>query len=70
MIQRRPAPHGHHNGQQEHLDTWKVAPPMGMMMTMADLLVFLPRHKRGLPAMALTMGVMAAVLAAAVILWA
>lgn len=57
-------------GAGARLDTWKVAPPMGMMMTVADLLVFLPRHKRGLPAMALTMAAMAAVLAVAVTLWA
>jgi hypothetical protein len=33
---------------------------MGMMMAFSDLLFFLPRAKRGLPAMALTISVMAA----------
>lgn len=57
-------------GAGARLDTWKVAPPMAMMMTVADLFVFLPRSKRGLPAMALTMGAMAMVVGAAVLLWA
>jgi len=53
-------------GAGARLDTWKVAPPMAVMMTVADLLVLLPRRKRGLPAMALTLGAMAAVVVAAV----
>jgi hypothetical protein len=43
---------------------------MAVMTTVADLLVFLPRRKRGLPAMALTLGAMAAVVVAAVRFWA
>lgn len=57
-------------GAGARLDTWKVAPPMAMMMTAADLFVFLPRSKRGLPAMALTMGAMGMVVGAAFLLWA
>lgn len=56
-------------GVGARLDTWKVAPPMAMMMTVADRLVFLPRSRRGLPAMALTMGAIAVVVVAAFRLW-
>lgn len=55
-------------GKGARLDTWKLAPPMGVMMALADLFFFLPRSKRGLPAMMLMMGLMAAMVAAAVIL--
>ena len=55
-------------GKGAHLDTWKVVPPMGMMMALSELFFFLPRNKRGLPAMVLTMALMAAVIAMAVIL--
>jgi hypothetical protein len=48
-------------GPGARLDTWKVAPPMAVMMHAADLFFFLPREKRGLPAMALVMSVMAGV---------
>lgn len=47
-------------GKGARLDTWKVAPPMGLMMAAADLLFFLPPRKRGLPAMVVTLGLMAA----------
>lgn len=57
-------------GPGARLDTWKAAAPMAMMMTVADLLVFLPRRQRGLPAMVLTLGAMAALVVAAVRLWA
>lgn len=57
-------------GAGARIDTWKVAPPMGIMMTVADLLVFLPRHKRGLPAMVLTMGATATVVLALLRFWA
>ena len=51
-------------GKGARLDTWKMAPPMGVMMTLADLFSFLPRGRRGLPAMILTMALAAAVGAA------
>jgi peroxiredoxin len=54
-------------GKGAHLDTWKVVPPMGMMMALSELLFFLPRNKRGLPAMLLMMALMTAVAAAVVI---
>jgi len=57
-------------GAGARFDTWKVAPPMAMMMTVADLFVFLPRSKRGLPAMALTIGAIGLVIGAALRLWA
>jgi hypothetical protein len=53
-------------GKGALLDTWKVLPPLGIMMTLSELFFFLPRNKRGLPAMLLTMGLMAAVAAAAI----
>lgn len=34
-------------GSGARADTWKVAPPMGMMMAISDLLFFLPARKRG-----------------------
>lgn len=34
-------------GRGAKSDTWKVAPPMGVMMTLSDLLFFLPANKRG-----------------------
>ncbi|MGE0862924.1 MAG: peroxiredoxin family protein [Vicinamibacterales bacterium] len=57
-------------GAGARLDTWKVAPPMAMMMTVADLFAFLPRSQRGLPAMALTIGAIGMVIGAAIRLWA
>ncbi len=53
-------------GKGARLDTWKAVPPMGVMMALSDLFFFLPRSKRGLPAMVLTMGLVAAIVAAAV----
>lgn len=50
-------------GKGALLDTWKVLPPLGIMMMLTDLFFFLPRHKRGLPAMLLTMGLMIAAMA-------
>jgi peroxiredoxin len=52
-------------GKGARLDTWKIAPPLGVMMTLADLFFFLPRSKRGLPAMILTLALAAGVGAAA-----
>lgn len=52
-------------GKGARRDTWRLVPPLGVMMTLADLLSFLPRERRGLPAMLLTMGVGAAIVAAA-----
>jgi hypothetical protein len=54
-------------GKGARLDTWKVAPPMGVMMTVSGLFFFLPPNKRGLPAIILMTGVVVAILAAAVI---
>jgi peroxiredoxin len=51
-------------GKGARLDTWKVVPPLGVMMTLSDLFFFLPRNKRGLPAMILTIGLMVAIAAA------
>jgi hypothetical protein len=34
-------------GRGARTDMWKVAPPMGLMMTISDLLFFLPSDKRG-----------------------
>jgi hypothetical protein len=53
-------------GKGARLDTWKVAPPMGVMMTLSDLFFFLPPNKRGLPALTLLTGLIAAVTAVAV----
>jgi hypothetical protein len=50
-------------GKGARLDTWKVAPPMGVLMTLADLFFFLPRSRRGAAAMALALGGVAAVAA-------
>lgn len=55
-------------GKGSRLDTWKVAPPMGMMMTMSKLFFFLPRNKQGLPALIVTMGSLVAMIVAAVII--
>lgn len=52
-------------GKGARLDTWKLVPPPGVMMALSDLLFFLPLEKRGLPAMVLTMGLTAAMAAAA-----
>lgn len=54
-------------GKGARLDTWKVAPPMGVMMTLSDLFFFLPRNKRGLPAMTLLMGFTTGIVVAAVV---
>lgn len=51
-------------GKGARLDTWRLVPPLGVMMTLSDLLFFLPREKRGLPAMVLTMGLGVAAAAA------
>ncbi|MGE3720000.1 MAG: TlpA family protein disulfide reductase [Bauldia sp.] len=42
-------------GRGARLDTWSVVPPLGAMMVLADLFFFLPKDRRGLPAM-LSMG--------------
>ncbi|MEX2303306.1 MAG: hypothetical protein WD733_20365 [Bryobacterales bacterium] len=54
-------------GKGARLDTWKVAPPMGVMMTLSDLFSFLPPNKRGLAAMILGTALMVTIVAAAVI---
>ena len=55
-------------GKGARLDTWKVVPPMGIMMSLSELFFFLPRHKRGLPAMILTMALMMAVIVGIILL--
>lgn len=45
-------------------DTWQVAPPMALMMTLADLFSFLPPAQRGLPVVALMASAGALVVAA------
>lgn len=52
-------------GKGARLDTWKLVPPLGAMMALSNLFFFLPREKRGLPAMVLAMGLTAAMAAAA-----
>ena len=52
-------------GEGARLDTWKVVPPMGVMMAVSDWFFFLPRPERGLPAMILTMVAMVALAASA-----
>jgi hypothetical protein len=54
-------------GKGALLDTWKVLPPLGLMMLLTELFFFLPRNKRGLPAMLLTFGLMTLVTVGAVI---
>lgn len=51
-------------GRGARLDTWRLAPPLGVMMWFSELLFFLPRQKRGLAAMILTMGLAVAIAAA------
>ncbi|MGE3795860.1 MAG: redoxin domain-containing protein [Dehalococcoidia bacterium] len=57
-------------GPGARLDTWKVAPPMALMMHAADVFFFLPREKRGLPAMALVTALVLGVAAAVFRAWA
>jgi Iodothyronine deiodinase len=47
-------------------DTWKVAPPFGMMIVTSRLFGFLPRGRRGTPAM-IAMAVMMIVVVAAIV---
>lgn len=47
-------------GKGARADTWRIAPPMAVMMTVADLFWFLPRHERGAPAI-IALGVVALV---------
>lgn len=46
-------------GKGATLDTWKVAPPLGMMMVLSGLFPFFPRKYRGAPAMLLFMALVA-----------
>ncbi|MBI5823402.1 MAG: redoxin domain-containing protein [Chloroflexi bacterium] len=55
-------------GKGALLDTWKVVPPLGMMMLLTDFFFFLPRNKRGLPAMLLTMGLMTTAMVSIIVL--
>jgi thiol-disulfide isomerase/thioredoxin len=43
-------------GKGARFDTWRIAPPLGAMMVLSELLFFLPRETRGGAAMALMMG--------------
>jgi hypothetical protein len=52
-------------GRGARFDTWRIAPPMGFMMILSDLLFFLPREKRGIPAVVLTILLMGGVAAVA-----
>jgi thiol-disulfide isomerase/thioredoxin len=52
-------------GKGARIDTWKVAPPLGMMMVLANLFPFLPRDKRGFPVMVLFTAIIAAAVVAA-----
>lgn len=42
-------------GEGAKRDTWRVMPPLGVMMLLSGLFFFLPRRERGAPTMALTM---------------
>lgn len=42
-------------GEGAKRDTWRVMPPLGLMMFLSGLFFFLPRHERGVPTMVLTM---------------
>lgn len=53
-------------GEGARLDTWKVAPPMGLMTVLARLFPFLPPARRGLPVMALLALLLVAGLAVAI----
>lgn len=46
-------------GRGARLDTWKIAPPMGLMMFLSGLFFMFPREKRGLPVVLLMMLIMA-----------
>jgi hypothetical protein len=48
-------------------DTWKVAPPLGVMMILSGLFFFVPRRQRGLPTMILAMGATAAAIGTALL---
>jgi hypothetical protein len=48
-------------GKGARFDTWKLVPPLGLMMALSELFFFLPRNKRGLPAMISTIGLMVAI---------
>jgi hypothetical protein len=50
-------------GRGARRDTWRLAPPLGVMMVISELLFFLPRARRGLPAMILTFGLGVALVA-------
>ena len=54
-------------GKGARLDTWKVAPPFGAMILVSRLFGFLPRSRRGLPAIVTMMALGAAVVAGAIL---
>lgn len=56
-------------GEGARRDTWRVMPPLGVMMLLSGLFFFLPRRMRGLPTMVLTTGLMAGVVVAGVRYW-
>lgn len=55
-------------GRPAKLDTWRLAPPLGVMMLAADLFVTLPRARRGAAAAALLGATLAAVIGVALAL--
>lgn len=56
-------------GEGAKRDTWRVMPPLGLMMFLSGLFFFLPRRMRGLPTMVLTTGLTAGVVATGVLYW-
>lgn len=51
-------------GRGATIDTWKVAPPLGILMMLERFFFFLRPKNRGLPSMVLMMGLMAAAILA------
>jgi hypothetical protein len=54
-------------GKGAQRDTWKVAPPFAAMIVSSRLFTFLPRSRRGLPAVLAMMALGGAAVAAAVL---
>lgn len=56
-------------GEGAKRDTWRVMPPLGMMMALSGLFFFLPRQERGLPTMVLTVALIVAAIVATARYW-
>lgn len=56
-------------GEGAKRDTWRVMPPLGLMMFLSGFFFFLPRRDRGVPTMALTMVLMFGAVAIGVRYW-